>query len=72
MLYLMLDLIFKSLHLISSFVGQEEGVRIVNGYDGRTLYFMFLKCHHHLHQMTKSIGCVNQAGDEDFSVDIFQ
>jgi len=68
----MLDLIFKSFHLVSSFVGREEGVSIVNEYDRRTLYFMFLKCHHHLHPMTKSIGYVNQAGDEDSSFNIIQ
>jgi hypothetical protein len=33
---------------------------------------MFLKCYHHLHPMTKSIGCVDQTSDEDFSLDIFQ
>jgi hypothetical protein len=48
----MLDLRFKSLHLISSFVGRKEGVSIVDEYDKTTLYPMFVKCYHHLHPMT--------------------
>jgi hypothetical protein len=71
-MFLMLDLRFKNLHLVSSFVGQEEGVSIVDEYDNKTLYPMLLKCYHHLHPMPKSIGCVDQIGDEDFSLDIFQ
>jgi hypothetical protein len=72
MLSLMLDLKFKSLRLISSFVGQEEGVNIVHEYDKRTLYPMFLKCYYHLHLMTKFVGCVDQTSDENSSLDIFQ
>jgi hypothetical protein len=29
----------------------------------RTLYPMPLKCYHHLHPMTESVGCVDQRGD---------
>jgi len=72
MLSLMLDLKFKNLHLIASFVGQEEGVNIVDEYDKRTLYPMFLKCYHHLHLMTKFVGCVAQTSDENSSLDILQ
>ncbi len=71
-MFLMLDLIFKSFHLISFFVDQEEGINIVNKYDRRTLYFMFLKCYYHLHPMIESIGCVDQTIDEDCGLDIFQ
>ncbi len=56
MLSLMLDPIFKSLCLVSSFVGR---VNIVDEYDKRTLYLMLLKCYYHLHSMTKSVGCVD-------------
>jgi len=52
MLSLMLDPRFKSLHLVSFLVGQEEGVSIVDAYDRRILYLMFLKCYHCLHPMT--------------------
>jgi len=68
----MLDPRFKNLCLVSSFVGQEEGVSIVDEYDRRTLYPMLLKCYHHLHPMTKSVGCVDRTSDEDFNLDIFQ
>jgi len=53
--FLMLDLGFKSLCLISSFVGRKEGINIVDEYDRRTLYPMLLKCYHHLHLMIESI-----------------
>jgi hypothetical protein len=44
----------------------------VDEYDRRTLYPMLLKCYHHLHPMTKFVGCVDQIGYEDFNLDIFQ
>jgi hypothetical protein len=47
-------------------------IYIVNEYDRRTLYHMILKCYHHLHPMTKYVGCVDQIIDEDYSLDIFQ
>jgi hypothetical protein len=72
MLSLMLDPKFKSFCLVSSFVGQEESVNIVDEYDRRTLYPMLLKCYHHLHAIIKSTRCVNQTSDEDSSLDIFQ
>jgi hypothetical protein len=72
MLYLMLDPRFRSLHLIFSFVGLEECVSIRDEYDRKTLYPMLLKCYHHLHSMTKFVGCVNQTIHEDYSLDIFQ
>ncbi len=72
MLSLMLDPIFKIICLVSSFVGWEEGVSIVDEYCRRTLYHMLLKCYHHLHPMTKFVKCVDQTNDEDFSLDIFQ
>jgi len=66
------NLKFKSLCLLFSFVGREEGVSIMDEYDRRTLYPMLLKCYHHLHPMTKFVGCVNHIGDEDSSLYIFQ
>ncbi len=32
MIYLMLELRFKSLHIVSSFVGKEQGVALVEEY----------------------------------------
>jgi hypothetical protein len=34
---------------MSFFIGHEKGVNIVEEYDRRYFYFMFLKCYHHLH-----------------------
>jgi hypothetical protein len=56
MLSLMLDPKFKSLCLIHSFGGCEEGVVIAKKYGRKFLYFMFLKCYYHLHPMTKIEG----------------
>jgi hypothetical protein len=52
MLSLMLNLRFKSFHLISSFIGYGKSVSIVEEYNKQSLYLMFLKCYHHLHLMT--------------------
>jgi hypothetical protein len=46
MLSLMLDHRFKNLHLVSSFIGLEQGKAIVEEYDRKTLYLMLLKCYH--------------------------
>jgi hypothetical protein len=71
MLALMLNRRFKSLCPVSSILGQEEGVSIMDECDKKTLYPMFLKYYHHLHPLTKSIECVDQIG-EDLCLDIFQ
>jgi hypothetical protein len=60
---------FKKLYLVSSFVGQEEGVNIVDEYDKKKIRPMFLKYYHHLHPMTKFVVCVD---DGSFIMDIFQ
>ncbi len=51
MFSLMLDLRFKSFCLVSSFIGREQGVSIVEEYDSKSLCLMLLKCHHHLHPL---------------------
>ncbi len=71
-MFFMLDLRFKILCLLFSFVGQNDGVSIVDECDRKTLYPMLWKCYHHLHPMIESIGCVDEIGDEDFNLDIFQ
>jgi hypothetical protein len=67
----MLDLRFKNLCLVYTFVDWKEGVSIVDKYDRKTLYPMLLKCYHHLHPMIESIGCVDQTSDEDSNLEIF-
>jgi hypothetical protein len=49
MISLMLDPRFKSLHIVSSFVGREQGVSLVEEHDKKSLYPMLVKCHEHLH-----------------------
>jgi hypothetical protein len=43
MISLMLNLRFKNLHIISSFVGHEQGVYLVEEYDRKSLYSIFVK-----------------------------
>jgi len=47
MIFLMLDPRFKSLRILSSFVGREQGVVLVEEYDRKSLYPIFVKCHEH-------------------------
>jgi hypothetical protein len=54
MLSLMLDPRFKGFCLVSSYVGREKGMSIVEEYDVEALYPMLLKCYHYLHPMGKS------------------
>jgi hypothetical protein len=49
MISFVLDPRYKSLHIISSFVGKEQGVALVEEYDRKSLYPMLVKCHEHLH-----------------------
>jgi len=43
MLFLMLDSIFKSFRLVSSFIGQKQVVSMVEEYDRWPLFLMLLK-----------------------------
>jgi hypothetical protein len=57
---LMLNLKFKNLCIISSFVGREHSV-FVEEYDRKTLYPMLVKCYEHLHLLVKlDRNCANQ------------
>ncbi len=49
----MLDLRFKSLRIIFSFVGQEQVVSLVEEYDMKFLYLMLIKCHEHLYLLVR-------------------
>ncbi len=71
MLSLMLDPRFKNLHLMSSFIGLEQGKSIVEKYDIKTLYPMLLKCYHHLHSLFEN-AIVDQGFYEDCNLDIFE
>jgi hypothetical protein len=54
MISLMLDPKYKNLCIVSSFVGREQGVVLVDKYDRKPLYLMLVKCHEHLHLLVKS------------------
>jgi hypothetical protein len=57
----MLDPRFKSLCVVSSFVGREQGVTPVEEYDRKSLYPMLVKCHEHLHPLVRlDRNCVDQ------------
>jgi hypothetical protein len=59
----MLDVRFKSFHIVSFFIGHEKGVSIVENYDN-WLYRMLLKCYHYLRPMKKSkIDYVDQTAN---------
>jgi hypothetical protein len=50
---LMLNPRFKNLHIVSSFVGREQGVALVEEYDRKSLYPMLIKCYEHMHPLVK-------------------
>jgi hypothetical protein len=74
MISLILDPRFKSLCIVSSFVGREQGVALVEENDLKSLYPMLVKCHEHLHPLVR---LDNNCGDQDIfeldcSLDIFE
>jgi hypothetical protein len=74
MIYLMLDPRFKSLCIISSFVGREQGVVLVEEYDRKSLYPMLVKCHEHLHPLVRlDRNCADESiFEHDYNLDIFE
>jgi hypothetical protein len=53
MISLMLDLRFKSLHIVFSFVEKEQSVVFVEEYDIKSLYPMLINCPKHLHPLVR-------------------
>jgi hypothetical protein len=73
MLSLILDLRFKNLCLVSSFIGCEQQVTIVEEHNERSLYPMLLKSYHHLHPMVGFENeFVEQIVNADYNLDIFE
>jgi hypothetical protein len=69
----MLDPQLKNLHLVSSFVGCEQGNSIVEKYDRKSLQPMFLKCYHHLHHVENyDVESTEHKSYEDNNLDIFE
>jgi hypothetical protein len=48
---LMLNPMFKSLQILPSFVGLEQGVSLVEEYEKKSLYLMLVNCHEHLYPL---------------------
>jgi hypothetical protein len=72
MLSLMLNPRFKSFRLVSYFIGHERVVIIIEGYVRKYIYFILLKCYHHLNLVANFQGdIINQGIDEDYNMDIF-
>jgi len=58
---------------VSSFIGREQGVAIVEEYDSKSLCPMLLKCHHHLHPLAEYESVfINIGVDEDCNLDLFE
>jgi hypothetical protein len=53
-IFFMLDPRYKNLHIVSSFVGKEQSVTLIEEYDKKSLYPMLVKCHKHLHPLMRS------------------
>jgi hypothetical protein len=73
MIFLILNLTYNSFCIISSFVGKEQAVVLVEEYDRKSLYPMLVKCHEHLHPLAKlETSFANQnIFDQDCNLDIF-
>ncbi len=49
-----------------------QGGNIMDEYDRRSFYLMFLKCYHPFHPIIKFVGCVDQTIHENYNLYIFQ
>jgi hypothetical protein len=71
MLTLVLDPRFKSLKL-TSFIGHEYGVVIVEEHDKKSMFLMFLKSCHHLHLLYRIESSFVHVIDEGNNLDIVE
>ncbi len=70
MLALMLNHMFRNLHLMSSFIA-KQGKTIVEKHNIKTWYLMLLKCHHHLQPLLENV-IIDQGVDEDYILNILK
>jgi len=69
----MLNPRFKTLCLLSSFIGSEQGKAIVEKYEQIFLFPMLLKCHYNLHPLAEfKRGIVDQRVEKDNNLDTFE
>ncbi len=72
-LSLMFDPRFKILCFVSSLIGREQDKAIVEEYDKKKLFSIFLKCYYHLHLLFESkMGVIDQRVEEDMNLNIFK
>jgi hypothetical protein len=70
MFLLMLYSQFMNFRFMSSFVGHEQGISILEVCDKKSLHLTFLKCYHCLYPMPNyEIGFVGQKVDEDYNME---
>jgi hypothetical protein len=73
MFSLMLHPRLKTFCHVSSLIVHEQGKAIVEKYDNKPLFLMFIKCHSHLHPLAEfERGIVDQGVEKDRSLDIFE
>jgi hypothetical protein len=60
---------FKNLRLISSLIGREQAISIVEEYDQQSLFSMFLRCYHILYLMAELGHAANMQIDEENNLD---
>jgi hypothetical protein len=71
LLSLMLNRRFKSLRLVSLFVGHEQNILFVEEYDWKSL--KLLKCYHHLHHIVDcDVESIEHRSYEKSKLDIFE
>ncbi len=69
----MLDPKFKTICLVSSLIGYEQGKGILEQYDKKNWFLMFLKCHSQLHPLVEfEKGVVDRKVEKDSILDIFE
>jgi len=73
MLSLMLDPRLKTLCLLSSLIGCEQGKEIVEEYDKKSLFPMFFKCYYHLYPLVEfEKVVVDPKVEKHMNLDIFE
>jgi hypothetical protein len=72
MFALMLCLRYKNLIIVSTFVGNELRVDVIEEYDKKAFSSMLLKIHQFLHSLATFELVAKRASDENFNLDILK
>jgi hypothetical protein len=69
----MLNPRFLKIRIVSSLISHEQSKAIVEKYDRKYLFPIFLKCCYHLHPLVESkMGVVDKKVEKDKTLDIFE